>query len=1006
MIKLKSALIVLLLGLTTAVVVGLFLLTLALPSLIPRLVCTPYGIRCAVGQITIRPHLNLTMDLVIDHLTLFDPQGRETALRVKRLAATLGLPSVIRTGEVMPTEVRIEHPELLLRQLDDGRWNLQVLAQEVQRHVQPAARSTALRIPRVSLAGGVVQIGNDRVADIHVTLEPRPAPLLFEMQGQAVVGGRSIRIDGALSHLFDGRIQAQVPEDKAQAAVRFHLDGSTRALAISEWSFAIEGASARGTADVRYADWPPAYSLTVAEWRADVGVLARHPSFSRLSGLTGTIEGRPTTLQGRWPDLPAGQAAAVFTDGTLALPAQQVTIAALNGDLDLQLEGRRLQGRMELRGRTIELRGQRYSDPSLRASFSVDPTTGDMTADDLRISISGARIDAKGTGRGWGRDRLDLTTTELRIEPALLAQLSRLAGGGLTMTQLADPSIRLSWQGDRRPWKAEMRGRSIRLQMAAADGAAALQNAQIVVRGIGVSGRRLEGALTVDRIDFAGQRLSGLTAGFAVGPDRVRIPTFHVIAGNGDIRGHASLISTAAAQEIRMALSARGLRPQLLSAATDTAADAQGVTLDTDLAIEATVGRSRPLTGRGAITLHGLSLNLARTQARPASLGGRWGGSIPFALDAAALTIPETTLRNEAGQVLILAGSLPVDGRAGSAMRARLAVPWTELSTFRPTLAALTGDPPEAIRLAGRLRTDVELIGRDYHATLALRNVGVELKGVRLDGATGVIPLDGRTGSTGLPPVDRHSTTSADRASVSGQFGRRRLAEGQFEAALTQLSKVPATASGSLTVRALRYDPIELRGIAVSLASSDGRIAVQRFTFDAWDGRLGGWGTIAPLGGGIALTILTDGLSLRAICDAFPPIKGYIHGRINGMVELAIPRPAIDQAVGNARFWAIESSREKRKISRALIEKLAGQQIRYFNLFGVPRRYNHGVLEVALNTGDLVFHELEISHTILGYKDLDVRVSPTFNRIGLAHLLESLREAIERIRRVSGAPNP
>ncbi|MCZ7625628.1 MAG: AsmA family protein [Candidatus Methylomirabilis sp.] len=184
MIKLKSALIVLLLGLTTAVVVGLFLLTLALPSLIPRLVCTPYGIRCAVGQITIRPHLNLTMDLVIDHLTLFDPQGRETALRVKRLAATLGLPSVIRTGEVMPTEVRIEHPELLLRQLDDGRWNLQVLAQEVQRHVQPAARSTALRIPRVSLAGGVVQIGNDRVADIHVTLGRGPLRYCSRCRGR------------------------------------------------------------------------------------------------------------------------------------------------------------------------------------------------------------------------------------------------------------------------------------------------------------------------------------------------------------------------------------------------------------------------------------------------------------------------------------------------------------------------------------------------------------------------------------------------------------------------------------------------------------------------------------------------------------------------------------------------------------------------------------------------------------------------------------------------------
>ncbi|MGB4782782.1 hypothetical protein, partial [Candidatus Methylomirabilis sp.] len=134
--KLKSTLIVLLLGLTTAVVVGVLLLTLILPTLLQRFACAPYGIRCAVGQASIRPRPNLTADLVIDHLTLFDPDGRGVALQVKRLAATLNIPALILTRQVMPTEVRIESPELLLRQLDDGRWNLVALAQEIRQHLR------------------------------------------------------------------------------------------------------------------------------------------------------------------------------------------------------------------------------------------------------------------------------------------------------------------------------------------------------------------------------------------------------------------------------------------------------------------------------------------------------------------------------------------------------------------------------------------------------------------------------------------------------------------------------------------------------------------------------------------------------------------------------------------------------------------------------------------------------------------------------------------------------
>lgn len=59
----------------------------------------------AVGQAGIRPHTNLTADLVSDHLTLFDPDGRGVALLVKRLAATLNISALILTRQVMPSEV-------------------------------------------------------------------------------------------------------------------------------------------------------------------------------------------------------------------------------------------------------------------------------------------------------------------------------------------------------------------------------------------------------------------------------------------------------------------------------------------------------------------------------------------------------------------------------------------------------------------------------------------------------------------------------------------------------------------------------------------------------------------------------------------------------------------------------------------------------------------------------------------------------------------------------------
>lgn len=1127
---LKSTLIVLLLGVTTAVVVGLLLITLFLPILLQRFACAPYGIRCTIGQANIRPHPNLTADLIVDHLILFDPDGRGAALRVKRLAATVNIPGLIFTRQVLPTDVRIESPELFFRQLDDGRWNLQALAQEVQRHLLPAARPAPLQFPRASVINGIFQIRDYRVTDINVALEPKPSPVLFEIQAQATVGERSVRVSGALQNMLEGRILAQVQEVPqpgilrpltAQAALRFRVNHPDRAVTIPDWSFETEGALTRGTANVRYVTWPPAYTLTVAEWRADLDALAHHFPFPWLSGLTGIMEGKPTTLQGNWPNPPVGHVAAVLKNGSLKFPAQQLGVTGLTGGLDLQHEENRLRLHVGLRGKALELRGQRYGDPSLMVSLSIDPTTGRVTAETLRAAITGMRIEARGTGQRWGRDSLDLMTTGFHIEPALLTQLSNFAGRGLSITRVVDPSIHVWWPGAGRPWKAEIMSRSIQLHAAVMNGAATLQNAQIAIQGTGMSGRHLEGALAIEQANLAGRRLHALKARFEFGPDQIRLPEFRVAVGDGDVQGHASFLRTAPLQETRVVLSVRGLRPQSLFAPTEKPAGLLEIPLDAELSAalsrglvtatvdlppavtkqlrrvilgtphtpsaankasghlllqakgtlqtrqgvqasgsirvqglrellaegeptnralpvelaitfrdgrftlktqelgvsaaeltpllsrlagrkiegregrlvlsgDATFGGSQPPTASGTMIFRGLSLSLARQTAEPVPLLTGIRGAVTFTLDRGLLTVKETALRTDGGLTFTLAGSLPFGHNGPGSTRVHLTVPWTEVTALRSSLTAVTGGQPDATRLTGQFKANLKLIGQEYQGALSLQNVSMESNFFHLDGVSGVIPLHGHIG--------QRSIASVDRASPLGHTGVRRPSEQDYQAAVERLSKMPATTPTSLTINSLRYDPVEVRDITVALASSENRIDVRRFAFDAWGGRWSGWGTIEPLGGGIALTVLTEELSLRAICDAFQPVKGYISGRINGLLELRVPQFAVNQAQGGARFWAVGSPLETRKISRRLIERLAGRQIRYFSLFGVARRYDRGMLDVALKAGDLIFHELEISHTMLGFKDLDVRVSPTFNKIGLAHLLDTIGEAIKRIR--------
>ena len=1012
--RLQSTLIVLLLGLTTAAVVGALLFTLFLPTLLQRFACAPYGIRCAVGQVNIRPRPNLTADLVIDHLTLFDPDGRGVALRVKRLAITLNIPALILTRQAMPTEVRIDSPELLLKQLDDGRWNLVALAQEAQKHLQPATRPTGLQLPRIALTAGALQIGDHRIGDVNVTLEPKPAPLLFEMQARAVVGGRSVQISGALRNTLEGRILAQVQEVMLRGALRFRVDQSDRAVTIPEWSFETEGAMARGAAAIRYTHWPPAYTLTIAQWRADLGALAHRLSFPWLADLTGTIEGEPTTLQGHWPELPVGEVTATLRSGGLELANPRFGVTGLSGRVSFSLPDGGRPWKAEIMSQSIQLHAATMNGAATLQTAQIAIQGIGMSGRDL---VAGTL--AIGQANLAGRSLRALRARfEMDHDQILIPEFHVAAGDGdvhghasfSRAAPLQEARVALSVRGLRPqslfapiekpagllgiPFDAEL--------------SAALSHGLVTATidlPPAVTGQLRRAILEAPHTASAASQTSGHLLLQAQGTlqtgqgmqasGSVRVRGLRDLLAGGDPTNQAPPaelaiayrdgLVTLKAQEL--GFSADELAPLLSRLAGRRIEGREGRLV---ISADATFGGSQPLTASGAMTLQGLSFSLARQAAEPVPLLTGIRGAVAFTLDKGLLTIKETALRTDGDLTLILTGSLPLGHNDRSATRIHLTVPWTEVAALRSTLAALTGGQPDATRFAGQLQANLELIGQEYHGALSLRHVSIESNSFHLDSASGVIPLHGR--------IEQGSTSPLHQVAAQQKVGWSHPTEREYRAALERLSNVPARAPFSLSISSLAYNPIELRNLEVALASSENQIAVQRFAFDASGGRWSGWGTVEPMGGGIALTVLTEGLSLRAICDAFPPIKGYIQGRINGMTDLVIPRFAVDQAQGSARFWAVDSPQEKRKISRTLIERLAGQQIRYFSLFGVPRRYNRGVLEVALKAGDLSFHELEMSHTALGFKDLDVRVSPTFNKIGLTHLLESISEAIDRIR--------
>jgi len=1101
-----------------------------LPALLPRLVCEPYGAHCTIGRAWLQPRLTRSPRLIIHDLAILEPNRRDVLLRVKRLAVGIDLLALIRGRGATLADVQLDAPDLRLRRLDDGRWNLTALAATIREHLRPTARAATRPLPRVVLTGATIRGTGIDISRLALTVEPKPPPRLLEFGAHGQIGAASLAVEGFVHAALDGEVRIDAGPISLKGATapwqprgwaRFQLDLAKRQLEIAAWTIEEAGLTMRGNGSIRYDAPEPAFTFDVGPWRLDLATTASKLPVISGFALAGEVRGAPFALAGPWAHPVLSSVTATLHAVSLRAPSGAFGVSDLEGRCQARYSGDGIRLEASLWGDAIRLFGRAYAAPRLGARLTIDPHSGRVVLHRVRATMPGLRVRAEGSARSWGRGGLQIRTTDLAVDPRLLRQIAAVGRVGRAIAEIERPSIRVTWGGTGSPWTVRATVRALAVGLPGPLASAGIREADLTVEAPGRAPGALEGTFASRQVEVAGRALSGLTARFVVHPDLILIEGFRAAVAEGAMHGSATVSMPSALRSSTIALTLSRVRVSHLLGGARTIGPSTDLTLDAGLSVALARGQvrgaiefpptvtsqlarlvprlvaaartgaqsdERPLAlrlegrlsngdrleGSGLITLHGLrsllragedrwperpvavsfayrnrrlsfktdgvafsatelspilsaiagralvgaagtvavaaqasvigaarpavtgtvtvngvALDLARPDGttRPLLRGVR--GTVPFALDQESLILDETWLRADGGLAIALHGAVPLRRPRAGATRFRLELPWSDVSAIRTPLLALLPDRLGRPRLSGRVRAEVSLTASRYRAVVELRGVDLDSDLVHVQDMSGSIPLAGPIARE-EQPHGRVPVGGGDLGPVSGEA---------YERARTALlgPRLPEQPAPSLTIASLRYGPMELRNIQAWLATDAGSLAIRRFRVSLWDGKGGGWGALEPLLGRFSLALVVEELSLQAICDAFPPIRGYIRGRINGLAWIRLHGSAIERAEGRARVWSIPSRRERRVISRTLIEKLAGRQIRYFNLFGDDRRYDRGALDVSLRRGDLIFHELNISHATLGIKDLDVNVSPTFNTISATHLAGAIVEAIERI---------
>lgn len=209
----------------------------------------------------------------------------------------------------------------------------------------------------------------------------------------------------------------------------------------------------------------------------------------------------------------------------------------------------------------------------------------------------------------------------------------------------------------------------------------------------------------------------------------------------------------------------------------------------------------------------------------------------------------------------------------------------------------------------------------------------------------------------------------------------------------------------SFSIDRVAFGPLELENLSLHLKATNGITEITSLRSSLYDGVLLGKGYLTMRRElGYRGDLLVDGLSLKLLCSKFPGIKGYISGRVDGVLSISGGPKGVAGLTGFTELWAREGRGEKMLVSKEFLQRLAKQKLGGF-FFRSDRSYDDAEIKVLMQGGYLTFETLKIVHTnFFGVRDLNVNISPTQNRIELGHLFDSIKEAASRGKVSAGAP--
>ncbi|AJY69371.1 hypothetical protein RW64_06985 [Geobacter sulfurreducens] len=323
-------------------------------------------------------------------------------------------------------------------------------------------------------------------------------------------------------------------------------------------------------------------------------------------------------------------------------------------------------------------------------------------------------------------------------------------------------------------------------------------------------------------------------------------------------------------------------------------------------------------------------------------------------------------------------------------------LPRTSLTSLVDPLINVLPRPVQEATLEGdvAVAAEVALAGKagmvDGTATLS---------GVRLDFPSQKLNVSGIGGT--IPFSLRTAAEAAKRPRQELSFSRENFAR------LQEMLRQQGPGDHTLTVGKIRFGPLELGETTLGLRAANGTLEISSLRSGLYEGQLLGRGFVAARGGIVyGGDILVYDLSLARLCDAVPKIRGYVSGRVDGLLSLHGQGAGMDGLTGFTDLWARESTRERMLLSREFLQRLAGKKLRGF-FFRDDRPYDRGEVSAYLENGYLTFTTLDLAHTnIFGIKDLSVSVAPVQNRIALTHLFGAIKEAATRGKAVAGEPAP